>query len=160
MGLKITRQELMLAAIFGMAGIIFSNRGWLLFLNGLNPIWGFLAYYSIVLVCIFILSRLGLVLFDHKIENILQIIGTILIFFSFFLIFNWTNPYIQYVTQGHIDGASNIYVNNSEDGLTWYLWSFLTPNVVFLRFLTYMFTPFVLTLIGGLLIEEKISLSP
>lgn len=156
---KITAREWSLAIIFAVVGIFVSSRWVILALDGLSPLLGFLVYYAIVILCLFCLSKLGLTVFDIKIEKFGQIIGSSLIIFSFFILFNWTSPYVQYVTTGSLEGASNVFYQ-CEDGVTWYLWSFLFDNVDALRIFTYVITPFLLTLLGGLLIEKKVKLGP
>lgn len=154
---KITSKEFILALVFSLIGFLVSMRFFLLFLNSLNPVFGFIIYYAIVLSTLFILSKAGLVVFDIEIKSFLQILGTMMIFFSFFLLFNFTNPYMQYVTHGSLSGASNIYTNNSEDGITWFFWSLIFGGYVqIIRIFTYVITPFILTLLGGLLVTEKI----
>jgi hypothetical protein len=72
---------------------------------------------------------------------------------------NWENPYVQIVTTGSFEGASPVFYQ-SEDGVAWWAWSQLLPtaNVETLRLLAFVFTPFILCLIGGLLVSEKIKL--
>ncbi len=161
MALKITAREWTLAVIFGAIGFIISMRSVLLFMGGLNPVLGFLIYYGIITIFLLVLSKLGLVIFDIKIKSFLQIIGTTLILFSFFILFNWENQYVQYVTTGSLDGASQMFYQ-SEDGVTWYLWSLLfgVGNLPLLRILTFIITPAFLSALGGLLIGEKVKINP
>lgn len=162
MKLKITSKEFSLAVIFATLGLIVSARFFLLFLNRLNPVLGFLFYYGVVFLVLLTLSKFGLIAAGIKIESALQIIGSILVIFSFFVIFNFTNPYVQYVTTGSFSGASNVYVNNSEDGLIWFIWSsiFGLNHPQLIRILTYSITPLILTSLGVLLAEKKIKIGP
>jgi len=159
MGLKITKKELFLALAFGILGFLLSTRSFILFANGLNPFMGFLLYYAIVIASVFILSKLGLVIGSIKVKKVSQVIGMVLIFFAFFLIFNWTNQYFQFVVTGNTTGAANIFFNG-EDGITYYFWNSIVGihNMGIIRWLMFPLTAFVTALLGGLLVDEKINL--
>jgi hypothetical protein len=60
---------------------------------------------------------------------------------------------VQYVT-GRVGADVSNVLYQSEDGAFWYLWSFLTSNFEVLRILTYVITPFILTLIGVVLVKR------
>ena len=155
-------RDLWLAVAFAVLGGLASMRSTLLFLNKLTPIQGLLIYYGIVLIALLVLSKLGLAVFGIEIENVAQVIGTLMIFFSFFIIFNWTNSYVQYISTGSFVGIAPMFLQ-SEDGAVWYLWSLLLPattaiNIQILRVLTFIVTPFTLTFLGGMLIKGKTDL--
>lgn len=162
--MKLTSKELMLAVSFAIIGFLVSMKEFLLFLNGLNPLQGFLVYYGIVIFTLTILSYFGLVIFNIKIEKFSQVLGASLIVFVFFLIFNWTNPLIQAETMGadKVNSCSATFTNNSEDGIVFYFWNAIVgvTDLNTLRILVYPITAFVLTLIGGFLVENKVKLSP
>jgi len=149
-------QEFSLALLFAVLGFIFSSRQWLMFLNGLNPLTGLIVYYAILYSCLFGLSQLGLVIFGFRIKTPLQTFGLLLITFAFFIIVDWESAYVQYVTMGSVEGASSVYWQ-SEDGAVFYVWQKLLPflSMEAYRFLTYVLTPFILALLGGLLISKK-----
>jgi hypothetical protein len=153
---RLTGREFLLALCFAFMGLIFGSRRWILFLSSLDPFSGLILYYIILGTVLYILSRLGLVVFGLKIDKPAQNLGLLLIVFSFFILVNWENPYIQYVTTGSMEGASPVFYQ-SEDGFTFWMWQHLLPsaNPSQLAFLTYVLTPFILTLIGGLLISRK-----
>ena len=158
--MKISEREFSLAIAIAVLGLAFSTRTWILYLNGITPVVGLIFYYIILYAALYVLSRMGLVVFGLKIDDPVETFGLLTITFAFFIVVNWTSPYAQYVTTGSFAGASNVFVNNSEDGLTWYLWSQLIPqipaNLLILRLLTYVATPFILTLLGGMLISGKV----
>jgi hypothetical protein len=157
---RLNAREVTLAIALAVMGFFFTMREFVLFLNTLNPLEGLLVYYLILYVAIFALSRLDLVIFGLKIKSVLQTIGVTLVTFAFFITVDWTSPYIQYVSTGHLTGASNIFYQ-CEDGVMWYLWSFLFPgNVEVLRICTYVVSPFLLSLLGGMLISRRVSLAP
>jgi len=89
----------------------------------------------------------------------LHVIRLVLITFSFFMLVNWESGYVQIAT-GYPENAVSPIMVQSEDGAIWYVWSRLLPyaSVEQRRILTFVITPFILTLIGGLLVSEKIRL--
>jgi hypothetical protein len=150
-------KEITLAVALAVMGFLFSTHEMILFLNDLIPLQGLLVYYVIVYLALFILSRMDLVIFGFKIKTVMQTVGLTIITFAFFITVNWTSPYVQYVTTGSVQGASNIFYQ-SEDGAIWYLWSLLLPTVgvEVVRILTYVVSPFLLALLGGLLVSGRI----
>lgn len=148
---EITKQEIIFAIVLAICGYIFTMTDWLKFLGRSTPLQGFLIYYGIIFVAMLILARYGLA-FSPKIKDVHQVIGVVLILFAFFLVFNWENPYVQYVTMGHLDGASPAFYG-TEDGVTWDFWyTFMgVTNLEYARLLSFVFTPFILSLLGGYL---------
>jgi hypothetical protein len=61
------------------------------------------------------------------------------------------------VAKGNIEAASPVFYQ-SEDGMTFFLWSQLFPpipeNMEKLRLLTYVVTPFILALVGVFLVTK------
>lgn len=158
---KITEKEFMLAIVFGILGFLFSMREWILFLDSLNPFQGLVVYYIILYVSLLILSKLGLIIYKFKIENPIQVFGALLITFSFFIIVDWESPYIQAITGRSYDtnAISQVYFQ-CEDGAVWWVYEniFKITDIGMLRILTYVITPFILSLIGALLISRKVEL--
>jgi hypothetical protein len=150
----------LLATVIAVIGFVFNTRTWILYLNDLTPVEGLIVYYVILYATLYVLSRMGLVVFGLKIDDPVETFGLLMITFAFFITVDWSSPYVQYVTTGSFQGTSNVFVNNSEDGMTWYLWSLLIPqvpaNLLILRLLTFIVTPFILTVLGGLLVSGKI----
>jgi hypothetical protein len=161
--MQLTEKEVALAVALAVLGFALSSRQWLLFLDGLNPFQGLIVYYLILYFSLYILSRLELVVFGFKIKEPLQTFGLLLITFAFFICVDWESPYVQLATRGNLETVGNItpVLFQSEDGATWFLWQHAFPwlQIETLRVLTYILTPFVLTLIGGLLVSEKVKLS-
>ena len=143
--MKITNKEWTLVIVFTILGVFFSSKGILFFLESLNPFMGLIIYYGIITVTLLVLSYFELI----TLKKPKQILGALFIIFAFFVIFNWENPYVQYVTKGNLDQASNVFYG-SEDGATWYLWSNITDSIDTIRVLTFIITPALLTLLGGL----------
>ncbi|MEM5866304.1 MAG: hypothetical protein QXG39_00090 [Candidatus Aenigmatarchaeota archaeon] len=153
---KITTEELILAFIFFILAFFFTSREWLLFLNRLDPLSGWLIYEIIVVVTIFCLAYAGLVVARIEIKSPLQILGSFMIVSAFFMIFNWENPYVQYVTTGGFQGASNVFYQ-TEDGVSWWIWSnFILkgqdPEVI--RIFAFPVTVFILVFVGVFLVRE------
>lgn len=159
LSMQLTSKEIGLAVGLALMGFVFSTREFLLWLNVLNPFSGMIVYYLILFAVLYVLSRLDLVVFGFKIKNLQQTFGLLLITFAFFITVDFTSPYVQYVTMGNLTGASQIFYQ-CEDGAMWFLFSQVLPwaSIEVIRLLTYVFTPFILTLIGGLLVSGKIHL--
>jgi len=158
--MKITFKELQFVGVLALAGFLFSSRWWILFLDSLSPVKGLFVYYGILLVFLFLLSRNGLILWNFKINKPLQLLGLLLITFSFFVVVNWQNPYFNIVADGPpLESMSNIYFQ-SENGVIWSFWTQLLPSsdTSFLRVLTFIITPAALSLLGALLVEKKIEI--
>ena len=154
--ISITWRELSLAVVLAVFGYIFSVKEYLIFLNNLNPITGLFVYYVILFCVMFIFSKFGFTVMNIKIQNVLQVIGATMIAFAFFIIVNNESAYVQYTTEGTLSGSSNVYLQ-SEDGATWYFWYNVLSitNIELARLLTFVFTPFVLAIVGGLLVTKR-----
>lgn len=150
---------LQLASFFSLLGLIFSTKKWIKYIDNLSPSQGLLIYYLIIYITIYILARLGLVIGHSKITNYIHTLGVVMIIFAFFILFNWESEYINIIAKGEYDQQklSNIYLQ-SEDGATFDIFYKFTKNLYLSRILTFIVTPFVLTFIGSMLIEEKIKL--
>lgn len=157
---KLTERELYLAVTFAVIGFIFSMHEVIVFLNSLNPLMGLVVYYTILYISLFILSRMGLTIFGLKIENTLQVLGLGLITFAFFILVNWENAYVYITVNGGLDNVPQLYFA-SEDGAVWYLWYDVLgiKSIEVARMLTFVFTPFILALAGGFLLEQRPSIS-
>jgi hypothetical protein len=153
--LKLTNKEVLLAILIGVMGYVFSTREFILFLNSLDPISGFIIYEIIFYSWLIFTSYLGLAFLGVKIKQPLQLFGLWLIWFALFITIDWESPYVQYVTKGNFEGASGVFYQ-SEDGAVWYFWHDLLniKNVDMVRILTYVVTPLLLALAGGLLVTR------
>jgi len=153
---QLTRNEFLIAALFAIAGFIVTTKFVISFMNGLTALGGLLAYYLLWFLLYWVIAKLGFKVFNIQIKTFLQILGMLLITFSFFIIVNWENPYVQLMTKGNIDGASTMFYQ-SEDGATFMFWNQMLglSNPLLLRILTFVVTPFIFTLIGALLIQQK-----
>jgi hypothetical protein len=160
LGYEVTQKEFLLALAFAIAGYVFSDPTWLKWMDTLNPLQGYLVYGSVIAVVYYSLAYAGLIYRARGVEITQEVIGLFMITFAFFIIFNWTNPWVQYITKGTFSGASNVYINNSEDGLTWFFWSniahIIDPETI--RLLTFSGTTFALVLLGSSLVSGKIKI--
>jgi hypothetical protein len=154
-GFRITGRELALAVALATMGFLFSTRQWLLFLDGINPFQGLIVYYIVLYTSLYMLSRLGLTIFGVKIDKPLQTLGLLLITFSFFLTVDWTSQYVGIITGK--PNISNVFLQD-EDGMAFWAWSQLFADVELCRILTFVVTPFFLTLLGGLLVSKRVKL--
>ena len=151
---KITWKEWTFVAIMTILAILFTNKFWLLLIAKFNPLIGFLIYYFVVYIALTLMSFAGLIVFGVKIKNPLQIIGSGLIVFAFFLIFDWSSQYVTLV------GADRALWNNSEDSVSFYLWSLIihpdTATKLWIVWgLAFPLTVFIITLIGVWLVHKK-----
>jgi len=158
---QLTGREFALAVVFAVMGLAFTARPFLLWMNGLNPLEGLIIYYIMLYAALYVLGKLGLVIFNIKIDDSQQTLGLLLITFAFFITVDMTSAYVQYVTTGSLTGMSNLFLQD-EDGAVFWIWQQLLPwagmNAWYL--LTYAFTPFTLALSGGCLVTERIHLNP
>jgi hypothetical protein len=149
---EITKEELALVLVITFMGFAFSMHQFVLFLDSLNPFTGLIVYYVMLYFSLYALSKLGLVIWKIRIKSPLQVLGALLITMAFFITVDWESPWVQYVTNRTTDVSNVLY--QSEDGAFWYLWSFLINNFEVLRILTYVVTPFILTLVGVILVKR------
>lgn len=149
---------LALPIFLALFGYIFTTEKWVLFTSKLNPAKGLFVYYCVVFSIIFILQYFGLIIADIEFKDFKHLIGSVLIFFSFFLIFDFSSCWTNWVNRGECDSMPKTFVQ-TEDGATYYFWSQFVENPERIRLLTYVLTPFVCTFIAILLIDEKVALS-
>jgi hypothetical protein len=159
---RLTGRDVKLAVLIGIVGYLFNSRTWLLFLNGLNPIQGTIVYYVIVYAGLYGLAKLGLSIFGFKISTADQTFGLLMLNFAFHVTTNWSSPWVQYVTTGSLVGMSNVLVNNSEDGLVWYVVYTLggITNLFWARLLTFTVIPVLISMVALYLIKGKPVLIP
>ena len=157
---KLTEREICLAVAFALMGFFLTLKGFVVWLSGLNPLEGLVVYYIILYSAIYVLSKLGLVIFGLRIEKPLQILGLGMITFAFFMIVNWESEYVNLVTVGSSVGVSQAYWG-SEDGATFYFVYHILgiKALAVARLITFVLVPFLLALGGGFLLEKKISLT-
>jgi hypothetical protein len=149
---------LILPLILALGGFIFSTRVWIMFLNKLSPFKGLVVYYIIILVLFLILKKIGINIGGIEFNNTRHVIGSLLIFFSFFVLFDFTSCYQNMLLYGTCDNVPKPFLQ-SEDGAVYTFWNYFTSNLAQLRILTYVITPFILTLVGVALITHKVTLS-
>lgn len=157
--LSLTSNEFLLAVAIAFMGFMFSTRTWLLFLNGLSPFSGLVVYYVVLYASLAVLSKMGLVVFGFRIKDPMQTLGLMMITFSFFVVVNWSSQWVQYVTTGSYQGVSVVFLQ-SEDGAIWSLWSNLLPLAgdFTIRILSFVVSPFLLTVTGSYLVQRKVKL--
>lgn len=141
--------------ILGLLGFVFSSRTWILFLNSHSPPVGLIFYYMILFITILFLQHIGLIIAEMPFDSMGHAIGTLLIIFSFFIVFNWESLYINQVTKHPDMDVSNVYLQ-SEDGAVYYVWyNMMNLHVEHARLMTYVVTPFILSTLGMVLIQGK-----
>lgn len=152
-----------LPLVLGFLGFIFSTRLWIKSYDKLPPYGGLVVYYIILTITVILLEKLGLIVGGIQLSGFSHTIGTMLIIFSFFIIFDWESCYINIVTKGKCEqkDISSIYFA-SEDGAVYDLWNRVFRNKHNLnRILTYVLTPLLLSLIGMFLLQpgEKVNIT-
>lgn len=152
-----------LPIILALLGFIFSSRTYIKAYDKLPPYGGLIVYYIILTITVIVLERLGLIVGGLQLSGFSHTLGTMLIIFSFFIIFDWESCYINIVTKGRCDNKdiSDIYFA-SEDGAVYDLWNKVFRNKHELnRILTYIITPLILSFIGILLLSpnEKVQIT-
>lgn len=153
----------LLPLILALLGFIFSTRRWIKAYDRLPPYGGLIVYYAILTITLVILERLGLIIGGLELSGFSHTLGTILIIFSFFIIFDWESCYINIVTKGKCEekDISNVYFA-SEDGAVYDLWSkVFKDNHEVNRVFTYVLTPLILSFIGLSLLSpgEKVKIT-
>lgn len=152
---KITKGEWIFILVMVILPFIFDSKKFIVWLDKLNPIFNFLIYYVIIFSVIFLLSKAGLTIWKFHIKSFRQVIGAGLVTFSFFLIFNWENPFVQYYSTGSFLGASNVFYG-TEDGISFFVWRNLFPvlNSNILWYLVFPLTILILMIIGVWLVNK------
>ena len=148
--------KLKLATIFAIIGFLVTTRWWITMVNDHSPLKGIVFYYILITITVYILERLGLVINGVEFTDLRHAIGSAMILFSYFIVIRWQSCYMNMVIDDNCD-VNNIYLH-SEDGATYYLWSKFIKDPRIIRILTYVVTPFILTLVGGMLVTQKVKL--
>jgi Ca2+/Na+ antiporter len=126
-------------------GFVFTSRPWLRWLNTLSPELGLFVKHVIILLSIVLISSLDP---SIKFAHHRQILGVLLLYVAFVMIFNYQSDWIQDanaedVGDQTVDGA--IY-HRSREVLK------LSPDVS--RLLTFVVVPFFLVLVGSLFVHH------
>jgi hypothetical protein len=152
---KITWQEWLFVLLVGIFGFLAYIKQLLVFLNTLNPAWNFIIYYGIWFVIILALSLTGFVVLGKKINNPVQIIGTLLILFSVGVILGWSNNYVTYATTGSFSNSMNIYFG-CEDGIAWWIfYDLIGIHTIWLaKLLAFSILPMLTALLGVFLVTK------
>jgi len=155
--MKITEREFILVVAIALMGFVFSMREWILWLDTLNPLGGLLVYYFILYVSLIVLGRLGLVVFNVKIDDPLQTGGLVLVTYAFFAVVNNESPYVQFVTGRSMEAVSPVFYGSEDGALFWFFQRILPfASMDVLRVMTFIVAPFIITLIGTMLVSKKI----
>jgi hypothetical protein len=160
--LKLDWKDVVLAVIIAGLGFLFTASFFIKFLDSMSPLIGVLFYYIIFFVLTIVLSKLDLIILTFKVNDWSKFIGMFLITMAFVIILSWGGyaRYVEYAnTPPEAQTGGNILFQ-SLDGIVWWGFAAIFPPVTpfkigLVRFLTYVFTPFMLTLLGGLLNGKK-----
>ena len=156
MAFNITKREFYLSLVFAVLGLFFTTSQYIEYRIGLSPLVGLLLTYVLLYITLFTLSKLGLIIWNMATFDFKQLAGILLILFSFMLITDWVSIY--YISQSYID--PNVIIPQSEGGAVYYIWDNLVgiEGENQLRVLTFILTPFFLSLTGSLFLSRKVSI--
>lgn len=144
---------LLLPISFLFIGYLVTTKKFVCFLNTLDPIKGFMLYYLIISISVLLLVKLGLVVSDIHFTSWNHFVGILLLNFAFFIIVIWTNCYFAEIIKGECKNFTRVYLN-TESGATYHFWSSITRDRNLRRLLSFVVTPFILSLIGIILIKN------
>lgn len=147
--------NLTLPVVLALMGFVFSTRTFIKGYNKLSPYGGLAVYYLILFLTVWALQTLGLVVAGQPFTDLRHNIGTILVVFAFFITIDWESCWVNQVTKGNCSEVSQVYFM-SEDGAVYDLWSKVVKSPEKVRILTYVVTPFILSLIGVFLLQEHL----
>jgi len=152
MTLKVTRKEFYLVIAFAIAGFIFTSPQYIDYRMGFNPLAGLLIYYALLFITLIILSKLSLIRWSINMGNTKELIGGILILFSFFIITDW-------MSISELPEESTEFTQ-SEAGAVLYFWHNFIGITDFsqLRILAFIITPAIFSFIGLYLTVGKLEL--
>jgi hypothetical protein len=142
--------SVLFATLFAVLGWIFSTKKYITFLHTVNPVIGLFFYYTILYIIIFMLHYFGLNITKMHWNIHLKTIGSLLILFSFFIVFGWESEYMCKSIN------KDCGPKQSEDAAVFHIWYSLTNDFEKSRILTYVVTPFVLVMTGMLIIFKSV----
>jgi flagellar biosynthesis protein FlhB len=164
--------------VFGFLGFMFSSRPIILAFNSLNPIQGLIAYYTIIFLTLEMMQFVGLVIGGVAMSSPLQTLGETMILFAYFIIFDMTSAWVQYVVDEDMEKRGvkknekkqdkstslgqqplecpNLYLQ-AEDGATFYTVSQFVKDKENVRYITFVAMPAILAFIGLILTRGKVS---
>lgn len=157
--MRLESEELKLAVLLAMLGFIFSTKFFVDWLNSIEPWLGLAQWYIFMgFILHFFLDMIGFQVKSFKIRSdALSILGLLLVLFAFGIVTNWIeSPLADIYAGGTGENLPNALLA-SEDGVTWLFWSRTVGiiDIETVKILTYIVTPFMLSMLGGLLISGK-----
>lgn len=136
--------HLKLAGLIALAGLVFTSRPWLQFLNKMSPEAGLLLKNIIVFGIIYLLHFTdGAVALPHR-----SALGIFLIYVAFMMIFNYQSDWIA-------ESGSDDVGDQTVDGAVYHRArevARLSPDVS--RLVTFVLVPFVLAFAGSRLMKR------
>lgn len=132
--------HLPLAATIASLGFVFTSRPWLQWLHTLGPEMGLLVKHIIILISIYLI---GFVDPYIKFVHHRQVLGVLLVYVSFVMIFNYQSDWIQ-------DAKADNVGDQTLDGAVYHRAREvfkLSPEVS--RIVTFVVVPFLLVLTGA-----------
>ena len=152
-------REWILPIVFAVIGFMFSSYAWIHFLDNLNPLQGLIVYYIIIYITLMLLQYFGLIIAGIKFSTSFQSFGLLLIYYAFFIIFNYQSCWINYATGRKCEenDISNVYLQ-AEDGSIYYILNKFGIQPEHNRLITFVIMPFLLVFIGVRMSKGKVTL--
>lgn len=135
-------------AIFAILGWLFSTKAYISFMDKRSPVEGLVLYYAGLYVVFILLQSIGMKIGNVHFDTHLHTIGGLMILYAFFIVFSWESEYTCRVV------GKDCTPKHTEDALFFYLAKKMGLQDCHARVLTYVIAPFVLTVVGVLLIFD------
>ena len=136
--------HLKLAGFIALAGLVFTSRPWLQFLNKMSPEAGLLIKNIIVLGVIYALHFTdGAVSMPHR-----SALGIFLIYVAFMMIFNYQSDWIEE------SGSDNVGDQTADGAVYHRARETLNLKPELARLVTFVLVPFVLVFAGSRLVKR------
>lgn len=137
---------IMFGAVFAWLGWLFSSKAYIGFMDKRSPVEGLALYYGGLYLVFMFLQSIGMKIGDMHFDTHLHTIGSLLILYSFFIVFSWESEYTCRIV------GKDCSPKHTEDALIFYLANKAGLEDWSARWVTYILAPFVLTVAGVLLI--------
>jgi hypothetical protein len=132
-----------LAGAVALAGLVFTSRTWLMWINSLGPEAGLIVKNFIIFLVIYFLHSLdGFVGAPRR-----QALGFLLMFTSFYIIFNYQSEWIKEA------GAVNVE-RQTPDGAIYHRARGAGLGSDAARILTFVLVPFLLFMVGSYVVKK------
>ena len=155
--LSITKEEWKIIISITVAGFVWSIPEFIQYIQSVGNVTGLMIrYIALFVFAFFILNGKSMKVNRFKIKRfgIRETTGLIMIYYAFAVAWNWINScWADIVVKGVCNMPQMVMV--SEDGVLWTLFEPLIPSADVLRLVVYVAMPFILSLMGALLVTRR-----